>query len=63
MSLVNALLIAAVIFLLIGAAALFFVGRDIRRTVEKTLAEATTEEQEIIRKRVVKAMFPPRFNR
>lgn len=57
--------------LVLGLAAivlLFFIGmmllfRSVRRDVEKALEEATTEEQDIIRNKVVKALFPPRFHR
>ena len=35
----------------------------IRKDVERALEDATTEEQTIIRNKVVKAMFPPRFTR
>lgn len=47
---------------------LFFIGlmilfRAVRRDVEKALEQATTEEQAIIRNKVVKALFPPRFPR
>ena len=57
--------------LVLGLAAivlLFFIGmvllfRSVRRDVEKALEKATTEEQEIIRNKVVKALFPPRFHR
>jgi hypothetical protein len=48
----------------VSAAGFFvFKFRNIRREVEDALKEATTEEQEIIRNKVVKALFPPRFPR
>lgn len=41
----------------------YFVSRGIRKQVEEALKDATTEEQAIIRNKVVKAVFPPRFPR
>lgn len=41
----------------------YLLAKNLRKHVEKALADATTEEQEIIRNKVVKAMFPPRFPR
>lgn len=56
------------LFVLVGLVVLFFyimyrVGKDLHRRVENALEDATTEEQEIIRKQVVRAMFPPRFKK
>lgn len=42
--------------------ALYLLGKSINKNVEKILTDATTEEQEIIRKKIVKAVFPPRFH-
>lgn len=41
----------------------YYVTKNLHKHVEKALANATTEEQEIIRNKVVKAVFPPRFDR
>lgn len=42
---------------------LYMLGRSVRKHVEDALKNATHEEQTEIRKKVVKAVFPPRFDR
>ena len=49
-----------IIAVLVGG---YLLAKNLRKHVERALAEATTEEQDIIRNKVVKAMFPPRFPR
>lgn len=51
------------IVLVISGVIFYRMGKSIRNQVEKTLKEASTEEQEIIRNKLVKAVFPPRFPR
>jgi len=41
----------------------YFLAKSLRKHVEEALKDATSEEQDIIRNKVVKAMFPPRFPR
>lgn len=49
-----------IIAVLVGG---YLIARSLRKHVEKALADATSEEQDIIRNKVVKALFPPRFDR
>lgn len=49
-----------IIAVLVGG---YLVAKSLQKHVEEALKNATTEEQEIIRNKVVKAMFPPRFPR
>lgn len=37
--------------------------RSLRKEIEDALKNADTAEQELIRKKLVKALFPPRFPR
>ena len=55
--------LVAVIILIIAAGVFAFRYRGIRKQIEDALTEASEEEQAEIRKKVVKALFPPRFNR
>lgn len=41
----------------------FWIFKGVRKDVEEALKNATPEEQAEIRKKVVKALFPPRFPR
>ena len=63
MSTLDALLLVALLFLALSILIFFLTGRKIRKDIDKYLDEATTEEQEVIQKQLVKALFPPRFHR
>lgn len=57
-------LLAILVLIVVGFFTIaYFVSRGVRKHVEEALKDATTEEQAIIRKKVVKAVFPPRFHR
>lgn len=51
--------------LMIGAfsGVAFLIFRSVKKDVEEALKNATPEEQAEIRKKVVRAVFPPRFPR
>lgn len=41
----------------------YWMSKGLRKQIEEALKNATEEEQTEIRKKIVKAMFPPRFTR
>jgi hypothetical protein len=55
--------LAAVILVTTIASIFAYTYRGIRKEIEDALTKADEEEQAEIRKRVVKALFPPRFHR
>ena len=57
------LVLAAVILVTTIASIFAYTYRGIRKEIEDALTKADEEEQAEIRKKVVKALFPPRFNR
>lgn len=63
MNLYNILFLAAIGVIVVAGIFFYALSMKMRRSVEEALKDATTEEQTIIRNKVVKAMFPPRFTR
>jgi len=57
------ILVVLLIFIGLAVGWFFWLSSKIRQDVEDALKNATTEEQEVIRKKVVRAVFPPRFPR
>lgn len=55
------ILIVLLVFIGLCVGWLFWLSSKVRHDVEDALKNATTEEQEVIRKKVVRAVFPPRF--
>jgi hypothetical protein len=52
----------AILFVVV-VSGILYAYRGVRKEIENALKNADTKEQEIIRRKVVKAMFPPRFFR
>jgi hypothetical protein len=59
----NILFLAAIGVVVIAGICFYALSIRMRKSVEDALKDATTEEQIVIRNKVVKAMFPPRFTR
>jgi sensor domain CHASE-containing protein len=59
----NVLFLAAIGVVVIAGICFYALSIKMRKSVQEALEDATTEEQTIIRNKVVKAMFPPRFTR
>jgi uncharacterized protein YoxC len=54
------------LLVVVFAVALLFFGiiiSNVKRDIENAISEASEEEQEEIRKKLVKALYPPRFFR
>jgi sensor domain CHASE-containing protein len=59
----NVLFLVAIGVVVIAGICFYALSIKMRKSVQEALEDATTEEQTIIRNKVVKAMFPPRFTR
>lgn len=52
-----------ILVLLVFFGFFYWMSKGLRKQIEEALKNATEEEQTEIRKKIVKAMFPPRFTR
>jgi hypothetical protein len=59
----NVLFLVAIGVVVSAGICFYALSIKMRKSVQEALEDATTEEQTIIRNKVVKAMFPPRFTR
>ena len=57
-----AIIVALIVVIVVTVVFYRFVSK-LMKDVERAIEDATTEEQTIIRAKVIKALYPPRFNK